>query len=328
MIELRAPFEGLTPDTVVSAVESLGLLSDLRIFPLNSYENRVYQVGLEDQRPVIAKFYRPQRWSDEQIQEEHDFTRELQAMEIPAVTPLVHNRQTLHQFQDFRFALYPREGGSPPDFDNLDHLLVIGRTLGRLHLIGQQQPFQHRPAFDLENYATRSMQYLLENDFIPADLRIPYESLCRDLIQRMQDRWNAAGQVKFLRIHGDCHVGNILWRDEMPRFVDFDDCMTGPAVQDLWLFLSGTRVQQQIQLGELLEGYNDFMEFNAAELHLTEVLRTARIMHYSAWLARRWQDPAFPHHFPWFNTDRYWSEHILELREQLAALDEPPLEIY
>lgn len=328
MTETPPPFEGLTPETVIAAVESLGLICDLRILPLNSYENRVYQVGLEGASPVIVKFYRPERWSPEQIQEEHDFTLELQSLEVPAIAPLRLNERSLHQFEQFLFAIYPRQGGSAPDYGDLDQLLTIGRTLGRMHLIGKSRSFQHRPTLGIERLGVESMEFLLRRDFIPADLRTAYESLARDLIHRMRERWREAGAFQTLRIHGDCHSGNILMRDAAPFFVDFDDCMTGPAVQDLWMFLSGTRMERQLQLSEWLEGYSDFMEFAPRELHLVEVLRTLRIMHYSAWLARRWQDPAFPHHFPWFNSPRYWAEHILELREQLAALDEPPLQIY
>ncbi len=322
------PFDGLNPDRVIAAVESLGLVSDLRIAALNSYENRVYQVGLEEGSPVIAKFYRPGRWTDAQILEEHAFCDELQALEIPAIAPLRFEDQSLHHFEGFRFTLYPRVGGAAPQFDNPDHLNMIGRTMGRLHLAGMQKPFVSRHSLSIEHFACASTEFLLTHDFLPAPLRPAYETLTADLLTRLRSRWAMAGQFNWLRAHGDCHVGNILWRNETPFLVDFDDCMMAPAVADLWLFLSGTREERQIQLAELLDGYRDFMAFNPAELHLVEVLRTLRILHYSAWLGRRWGDPAFPRHFPWFNTERYWASHILELREQLAALDEPALQVF
>ncbi|MCP5160843.1 MAG: serine/threonine protein kinase [Hahellaceae bacterium] len=335
MTETTPPFDGLTPDRVISAVESLGLICDLRITALNSYENRVYQVGIDGELPIIAKFYRPARWSDAQILEEHAFSAELQALEIPAISPLSYpvnsvngEGKTLHLFEGFRFSLYPRVGGGAPEFDNPDHLNMIGRTLGRLHLAGVQRPFEYRQTLSIERFACESIDFLLSHDFLPPELRQSYETLTADLLIRMRNRWEMAGQFAWLRTHGDCHVGNILWRNDTPFLVDFDDCMMAPAVQDLWLFLSGTREEMQMQLSELLDGYGDFMDFNPAELHLVEVMRTLRIIHYSAWLARRWNDPAFPHHFPWFNTGRYWAEHILELREQLAALDEPALRIF
>lgn len=322
------PYEQLTPDLVLDAIESTGLLTDARILALNSYENRVYQVGIEGGAPLIAKFYRPERWSDVQIREEHEFTQALKDLEISVVPPLADEQgQTLRAFKGFRFALYPRQGGHAPNLDDFDALLSLGRTLGRIHALGQARAFSHRPALDIQTFGHDSYQFLLTNDFIPASLRESYRTLGADLLARCEALF-ARVDYQSIRLHGDCHPGNILWREEVPHFVDFDDARMGPAIQDLWMLMSGERDQQTAQLGEILEGYREFCDFDLAELQLIEALRSLRIMHYSAWLARRWSDPAFPRHFPWFNTERYWGEHILELREQLAALNEPPLVIY
>lgn len=321
-------YELLTPDLVLDAVEHLGYLSDARVLALNSYENRVYQVGIEGASPLIAKFYRPERWSDAQILEEHVFSQALAELEIPVVPPLADAAgTTLFRYQDFRFALYPRQGGHAPNLDDFDTLLSLGRVLGRIHALGQVTPFQHRPTIGVEEYARTSYHFLLEEGFIPDSLRESYRTLGADLINRLEQHF-ARTPFTAIRLHGDCHPGNVLWRGETPHFVDFDDARNGPAIQDIWMLLSGERHQQTAQLTEIIDGYNEFCDFDPGQLALIEPLRTLRIMHYSAWLARRWQDPAFPHHFPWFNTERYWGEHILQLREQLAALQEPPLVIY
>ncbi|MBL4819555.1 MAG: serine/threonine protein kinase [Gammaproteobacteria bacterium] len=321
------PYSELTPDRVLAAIEALGFIPDARIYPLNSYENRVYQIGIEGGSSVIAKFYRPGRWSDEQILEEHAFAQELLDLEVPVAAPMQFNgKQTLMHDGIFRLAVFPRIPGRAPELDELDSLLIMGRYIGRVHLAGARTTFLSRQELSIEAMTVSSKQFLLDNDFIPVELLNAYETLAADLIEKVYGIFKEAGVLNRIRIHGDCHLGNVLWHNEIPHFVDFDDAMMGPAMQDLWMLLSGDRNQKQGQLMELIEGYNEFYDFHPQELVVIEALRTMRIMHYSAWLARRWQDPAFPKCFPWFNTQRYWAEHILELREQMAALDEPPLQ--
>jgi len=321
------PFQILTPAFVMDAVESQGFRCDCRIFALNSYENRVCQVGIEEAAPLIAKFYRPGRWSDAQILEEHEFCYELHEYELPVVAPLRNQaRESLFRYQGFRFALYPRQGGHAPEFDNLDNLLILGRTLGRMHRVGALHPFRHRSQLAGTGLAQDSIA-LLQDNFVPADFQASYRAVTDRLLATIEKVFVTAGPLRLIRTHGDCHPGNILWRDGMPHFVDFDDACSAPAVQDLWMMLSGDRQRRLVQLHELLDGYGEFADFDPRELRLIEPLRALRILQHSAWLARRWADPLFPASFPWFNTPRYWNEHINELREQLAALDEPPLEL-
>jgi len=319
------PFAALLPDVVVTAVEQLGSYSDGRLLALNSYENRVYQIGMEDGPPLIAKFYRPERWTDDAILEEHAFTQALADREIPVVAPLEIQGKTLHHFDGFRFALFPRRGGRAPELQDPDTLNWLGRFLGRIHALGATQPFQHRITLNIDSYGHAPVEYLWTNDFIPSDLRDAWRSIVNLALASIERAYERAGEVKLLRVHGDCHAGNVLWTDAGPHFVDFDDTCMAPAMQDLWMLLSGSRSEMTGQLDEVLSGYEDFADFNARELHLTEALRTLRLLHYSAWLARRWDDPAFPAAFPWFNTQRYWQDRILELREQVALMDEPPL---
>ena len=320
------PYTDLRPETVLAAVESLGFDPNATIFALNSYENRVYQVGIHDGPAIIVKFYRPDRWTDAQIIEEHEYTKELAGLEIPVIAPMEFpGIGSISQFENFQFAVFPHFIGRPPELDNLDNLLVMGRFVGRIHAVGAMRNFKHRVHFSVDKFGIQSREFLLINDFLPTDLVQAYDSLSQDLLSRIDVRMREHGEIHTLRIHGDCHPGNVLWKGGIPNFVDFDDTMTGPAIQDLWMMLSGERDQRQAQLLELAEGYNEFHDFRPSELVLVESLRTLRLMHYAAWLARRWEDPAFPLSFPWFNTERYWAEHILELREQLSALDEPPL---
>ncbi len=327
MQDKKHPFQVLTPDFIMDAVESQGFRCDCRILALNSYENRVYQIGIEEERPLIAKFYLPARWSDQQIIEEHEFSLELAGHELSVVAPWRNAAgASLFFHHDFRFALYPQQGGHAPEFDNLDNLLILGRMLGRIHCIGAVKAFRQRPALDSFSFGHESVA-LVREEFIPPEYRESYTALTSQLLEKIDTIISAAGALRQIRTHGDCHSGNILWRDNAPHFVDFDDARMAPAVQDLWMMLSGDRQRQMAQLEALLEGYNEFYDFDPAELRLIEVLRSLRMLHYSAWLARRWEDPVFPLTFPWFNSVRYWGEQILELREQLAALEEPPLEL-
>jgi Ser/Thr protein kinase RdoA (MazF antagonist) len=321
----QTPYAGLTPDVLLDAVESVGFRVDGRMLALNSYENRVYQVGIEDSLPLIAKFYRPGRWSDAQILEEHHFTQELAGREIPVVPPLLVGEQSLHSFAGYRFSLTPRRGGRAPELDNPDVLEWLGRYLARIHAVGAIVPFQHRPAITVASFGEQPRDWLMASDFIPDDLHETWRSVIDQALQGVRTCFDRAGVVLQIRLHGDCHVGNVLYTDDGPHFVDFDDCRSGPAMQDLWMLLSGTREEMTRQLRDVLEGYEEFADFNRRELHLLEALRTLRLIHYSAWLAQRWLDPAFPLAFPWFNTQRYWQDRILELREQVSAMEEGPL---
>ncbi len=324
------PYAALTPDVALDALDALdstGLKADGRLLALNSYENRVYQMGVEDAAPVVVKFYRPGRWSDAAILEEHAFVIELAAREIPAVPPRVLNRATLHTHAGFRFAVYPKQGGRMPEFDRAGTLERMGRFLGRIHAVGAVEPFVHRPTLDPETFGVASRDFLKRGNWLPPDLVAAWDSVVEHALASVMHCYARAGDVRAIRLHGDCHAGNVLWTGDGPHFVDFDDCRMAPAVQDLWMLLSGEREQQQAQLAEILAGYEDFMAFDARELHLVEALRTLRLLHYAAWLARRWDDPAFPAAFPWFNTQQYWQARILELREQIALMDEPPLAV-
>lgn len=317
-------YDELTPDTIVACVEAAGFTCDLRLVALNSYENRVYQVGIEDDAPLIAKFYRDARWNDEQILEEHAFALELQDAEISVVAPMVIEGTTLFKADKYRFALFPRRGGYPPEFDNLNNLLILGRTLGRIHSIGASQPFKYRTSLNPIERMTSAREFCLEH-FIPSDLIPAYESVSADVIAASSELLKDYQSEDDIRLHGDCHGGNILWRDDTAHFVDLDDCCSGPAIQDLWMFLSGERDRKEAQLSEVLAGYEEFMSFEAFELNWIEALRASRLMHHAGWIGRRWEDPAFPRAFPWFGQPRFWSDHILALREQLSNLQEPTL---
>jgi Ser/Thr protein kinase RdoA (MazF antagonist) len=360
------PYDALTPDVILDAVEQTGLRCDGRLLALNSFENRVYQVGIEDGPPLVAKFYRPQRWPREAILEEHAFALELAEAELPVVAPLrdedipgaslrdediprapLHDERiaaapqrdadiasapqaaaqgaTLREHRGFAFALYPRQRGRAPELEDPDTLTWMGRFIGRIHAIGALRAFHHRPALDVETFGEEPAAFLLDQGFIPQDLRPAYESLARQVLDQARECFERAGRVSYIRLHGDCHAGNVLWDNEGPHFVDLDDARNGPAVQDLWMLLSGERAAMEKQLGAVLRGYREFHEFNLRELHLIEALRTLRLIHYAGWLARRWEDPTFPVNFPWFNTQRYWQDHILSLREQVALMQEPPL---
>lgn len=320
------PYYRLDPDTVLQAVESTGLLCDGRMLALNSYENRVYQVGIEEADPVITKFYRPGRWSEEQIQEEHDFSLELEEAEVPLLAPMVISQKTLFHHDGFRFALFRRQGGHTPELEDRDTRLWLGRFIGRIHAVSQARPFKFRPALTPQRFGDDSIQTIQQGNWLPAHMETAFESLAGDLMINIRSAYERAGNINLIRLHGDCHPGNLLWRDG-PWFVDLDDCQSGPAIQDLWMLLSGDSSEMETQLGDVIEGYRQFCDFDLRELHLIEALRTLRMLHHAAWLARRWEDPAFPAAFPWFASPRYWEDLVLSLREQLAAMQAAPLSL-
>ncbi|NEX22092.1 serine/threonine protein kinase [Thiorhodococcus mannitoliphagus] len=319
------PYADLTPDLILDAVESIGLITDGHLLALNSYENRVYQIGIEDANPVIAKFYRPGRWSDAAILEEHTFTLELAEREIPAVPPAIIEGHSLHEHEGYRFSITPRRGGRTPELEDSSVLEWLGRFIGRIHAMGAVRPFQHRPTLNMESFGIAPRDFLLANDWIPTELLPAYSSVVDQALEGVRACYARAGQTEVIRLHGDCHLGNLLWTDAGPHFVDFDDARMGPAIQDLWMLLSGDRQSMSRQLAEVLAGYEDFRELDHRELHLVEALRTLRIIHHAGWLARRWEDPAFPAAFTWFEGQHYWQDHILQLREQIAAMEEGPL---
>jgi len=355
----NTPYATLTPDCLLDALDSVGLTPDGRLLALNSFENRVYQVGMDEGPPLVVKFYRPGRWSAAAIQEEHDFTLDLAERELPVVAPLrLADGATLHRHAGFLFAAYPRRGGRMPEFDSPDTLEWMGRFIGRIHAVGALAPYYQRPTLDIASFGEQSRDFILssrspgrpKNDlapsgggsgafpepgaqstrhWLPADLLPAWQSVVDQALQGVRHCYARAGQVAHLRLHGDCHAGNVLWTEGTqmrgPHFVDFDDSRMGPAVQDLWMLLSGDHASMSRQMCDVLAGYEDFAEFGRRELHLIEALRTLRLLHHSAWLARRWDDPAFPAAFPWFDTPHYWQERILELREQIALMEEEPL---
>ena len=323
-------YSALTPDLVLDALAGLGMYGDGRLMALGSYENRVYQVSLEDGARVVAKFYRPERWSDAQILEEHAFALELATAEVPMVAPLVINDKTLHHHAGFAFSVSPWRGGRTPELDDFETLEWIGRFLARIHTVGSKQPFVLRPTLDVQNFGTDSRDWLLNNQCIPLDQESGWRKACDEALAIITEKMNAHRFTQ-LRLHGDCHPGNVLWTpvDDNghggPHFVDLDDARMGPAVQDLWMLLSGERAQRGMQLSTLLEGYEQFRDFDRRELALIEPLRTLRLIHYSAWLARRYSDPIFPINFPWFGSSDYWRGQIDMLIEQIEAMQEEPL---
>ena len=323
----QAPFANLSPDLIADAVEAAGFQSDGRILALGSYENRVFQVGLEEAEPVVVKFYRPGRWSDAAIAEEHAFARELAAAEIPVIAPLelaiggALGEGAVAVFGGFRFAVYPRRGGQWPELGNEDDRQWIGRFLGRIHAVGSTRRFEHRPRLSPQAMGRDSVDYLLDGDLIPDYIDHRYEQVTGELLDLVESRFEHAGTLRYIRIHGDCHRNNVLWTATGPHFVDLDDCMTGPAIQDLWMLLAGRPAEMREQLAQILEGYSKFAEIDPIEATLIEALRALRMVHYAAWLARRWHDPAFPKAFPWFGEARFWERHVAELEEQLSAID-------
>jgi Ser/Thr protein kinase RdoA (MazF antagonist) len=322
-----APYSELSPETVLDAIEALGHRCDGRMLALNSYENRVYQIGIEDAQPLVAKFYRPARWSDAAIREEHAFSGELAAQEIPVVAPLLRDGESLHVHRGFRYAVFPRRGGRWPELGNSEDREWVGRFLGRIHAVGRAARFQERTRLSIEDLGRGARDFVLDGDWMPDYLAAKYEDLTDELLAEVEDRAQGWGGAALGRILGDCHRGNILWTDLGPHFVDLDDCLTGPAIQDLWMLLSGGQQEMRTELHDLIKGYEQFLPFDRGEIALIEPLRALRMIHYSAWLARRWHDPAFPQAFPWFAAPRYWEEHYRALEDQLAAVVGPVLQL-
>ncbi len=331
----ETPYAGLTPDAVLAAVESLGLVADGRLLALNSYENRVYRVGLEEPwndtgtnsavKLVVVKFYRAGRWSDAQIREEHAFAAELAAAELPVAAPLVFAGATLHMQAGWRFSLFDCRAGTSPDLDLPGHREILGRTLGRLHAVGARRPFRHRGSIAAFRHGARARNEMLSRGIVPAPLDERYAEISAQLVAAIAGRFESTGAVRQQRVHGDCHPGNILWQPTGPLFVDFDDTFMGPVVQDLWMFAAGTPDQMRREWSLLMDGYEQFAHFDSEQVLLIEALRGLRMLNHAAWVAQRWSDPAFPRAFPWFGEPRHWEGHINELREQLVALEDPPL---
>ncbi len=319
-------FADLGPEHILESVESAGFVVDGRLLVLASYENRVYQVGIDDAEPIIAKFYRPGRWSDEAIVEEHEFTRELMDAEIPVVGPLSNDDgQTLFHHGPYRFSLSPRRGGRAPELDDASHLEFLGRLIGRIHAIGSQRTFAHRPTINIEHFGHDSVTFLKQSSLVPFELETGYFDAADNALEAVKAAWQRAGDPAPIRVHGDFHIGNVLWRDEHAHIVDLDDARNGPAVQDIWIMLSGDRPFMSRCLADILIGYTDFHEFDPRQLHLVEALRALRIIYHAAWIGKRWDDPAFPKAFPWYGDYQYWEAQSSALRECLVMIDEPPL---
>jgi Ser/Thr protein kinase RdoA (MazF antagonist) len=322
-----APYAQLSPEAVLDALEAVGYRCDGRVLALNSYENRVYQIGIEDGDPMVVKFYRPGRWSDAAIGEEHAFAFELAAQEIPVVAPLMREGVSLHVHGGFRYAIFPRRGGRWPELGTPTDREWVGRFLGRIHAVGRAGRFAARRQLSIEDLGRSARDFVLDGDWMPDYLAIKYQDLTDELLHEVEIRAQGWCGARLGRIHGDCHRGNILWTDAGPHFVDLDDCLTGPAIQDLWMLLAGSSEEMRTDIHDLLKGYEQFLPFDRREIALIEPLRALRMIHYSAWLARRWHDPAFPLAFPWFAEPRYWEEHYRALDDQLAAVLAPPLEL-
>ncbi len=335
----ETPYAGLTPHAVLDALDAAGLRGDGRLLQLNSYENRVFQVSLDEGLPVVAKFYRPARWSDAQILEEHAFALELAEAEVPAVAPRVlvpaepappgltlqGQPPTLAHFDAWRFAVWPRCGGRTPELDQPGTLEWIGRFLGRLHGVGARRPFVHRTARIAVEPARQARDWLANQPLLDEPQRSPWLATADAALDKVRACFEQVPRLQTLRLHGDCHIGNLLWTEAGPHFVDLDDACTGPAVQDLWMLLSGEREEMTQQLRQLLAGYRTMRDFDLRELRLIEALRTLRILNHSVWIARRWADPAFPVAFTGFASPAYWQQQTTLLREQLRAMDEEPL---
>lgn len=318
-------FHSLTPELILNGLESIGLRVDSGLTVLNSYENRVYQFSDEDKKRYVVKFYRPLRWTKEQILEEHQFISELVATEIPTVAPLAINNTTLHEYQGYWFTVFPSVGGRQYEIDNFDQLEWVGRFLGRIHQVGQTKTFQYRPTMGLAEYVHQPQETILSSSLIPKKILSDLKTTLSQLITTIEQHWHTDWSM--IRLHGDCHPGNILWRDG-PLFVDFDDARNGPAVQDLWMLLHGERQDQLIQLDILLEAYQEFADFDSQQLSLIEPLRAMRMVHYLAWIIKRWQDPAFPKNFPWIADVDFWYQQLGLFKQQINAIQAPPLKLF
>ena len=339
----ETPFAGLSPDIVLDALDAVGLRGDGRLIQLNSYENRVFQVFLEDGRVLVTKFYRPGRWTDAQILEEHGFANELAAHEIPvaSVWPLTVEAASRHiehvslrgatlaqldtPLGRYRFSVSTRLAGRAPELEDASTLEWLGRFIGRMHAIGALRPFEFREQLSVQTYGINERDWLLAQGLIPPDAQHAWRRVAQQALDAVTEAFNRGDAPRRIRLHGDCHLGNVLWSAEGPHFVDLDDAVTGPATQDLWMLLSGDRAAMTRQLGCVLDGYEQFMDFDPRELRLIEPLRTLRIIRHSAWIARRWGDPAFPIAFPWFESPKYWAEQTTRLQQQIEAMHEPSL---
>lgn len=320
-------FSNLSPDLILDGIESLGIFVESGLLALNSYENRVYQFHDENKIKYVTKFYRPMRWTIEQIQEEHDFALELAEQELPVVAPLVIDGKSLFTHEGYYFALFPCRGGRTFEVDNLEQLEWMGRFIGRIHAIASKKSFQHRFTINSDEMLFTAANIIEKSNFVPSSLNLPFFTVLEQVNELAAKQFTANKSKSLIRLHGDCHAGNILWTDSGPHFVDLDDCRQGPAIQDLWMMLSGDRQSQLLQLDTLLMGYEEFYSFEHQQLTLIESLRTMRVVNYMAWLCKRWQDPAFPRNFPWFGSEKYWEQQILMLKEQISSLQQPPLSL-
>lgn len=317
-------FSNLTPEHILDAVESIGIYPTSGLLALNSYENRVYQFVAEDNRRYVVKFYRPERWRSQQIQEEHDFSYELVAGDVPVVAPIKRDNTSLFEYQGYRFALFPSVGGRTFEADNYDHLEVLGRFIGRLHSVAKSKPFLVRPTISCQEFLHDAKGALIESNLISPSLETPFMTVLQQVIALTEEKYSPINEI---RLHGDCHIGNILWTGNELTFVDLDDARQGPAIQDLWMMLSGDMNEQRMQMDTLLCAYDEFSSLDLQELKLIEPLRALRMINYMGWLAKRWNDLAFQRNFSWFASDKYWEQQILSLKEQLAALHEAPLSL-
>ena len=318
-ISSNTPYDSLTPDVVMNALESIGYQPTGAVFTMNSYENRVYDVGIENAGNIVAKFYRPNRWIKEQILEEHQFLQNLNTYEIPVIAPIENNNgETLFEFDGYFFTVFPKFGGRAIELNTAEDYTVMGRLLARIHQVGEGVLFQHRKILTPQFYGWESLSFLRESSLIPAEIMGGYDALVTQLLNQVDAIWR---QVDFrnIRVHGDCHLGNIL-QNHQTYFLDFDDALNAPAVQDLWMFVTGERHEMSQQMSFLLEGYTQLREF---KLSLVEALRSLRMIHYSAWIAKRWDDPTFKHNFSFIDTPMYWQQHMQDLREQITILHEP-----